>query len=60
MRKYLLKQQAVAEKYRAMTNPYILPAEGWMLDNVIEDMERGKADYALVEIKPNEVEVWRK
>ena len=56
----MLKAQAVAEKFRAMTNPYILPAEAWMLDNVIEDMEQGKADYALVEMKPNEVEVWRK
>ena len=60
MRKYLTERTARDQKYRAMTNPYVLPAEGWMLDNVVADMERGKADYALVEIKANEVEVWRK
>lgn len=60
MKKFLTKQMARDQKFRAMTNPYLLPNEQWMLDNVVEDMERGKADYALVEIKPNEVEVWRK
>ena len=60
MKRIITTKEAKEAKYRAMTNPYILPAEAWMLDNVIEDMEQGKADYALVEIKPNEVEVWRK
>jgi hypothetical protein len=46
--------------YRAMTQPYVLPKEAWMLQNVMADMDRAKADYALVEVKPEEVEVWRK
>lgn len=56
----MTKEQATAAKYRAMTNPYILPAEAWMLQNVLADMERAGADYALVETRMNEVEVWRK
>lgn len=46
--------------YRAMTQPYVLPQEQWMLDNVIGDMKRAGADYALVEVKVEQVEVWRK
>ena len=43
-------KEAREAKYRAMTNPYILPKEAWMLQNVIADMVRAKADYALVAV----------
>ena len=46
--------------YRAMTQPYVLPQELWMLENVVGDMKRAGADYALVEVKVEQVEVWRK
>jgi hypothetical protein len=31
-----------------------------MLQNVVLDMVRGKADYALVAVADDQVEVWRK
>lgn len=58
--KIMRKEAAHELKYRAMTNPYVLPSERWMLDNVIADMQRCNADFVLVEIRPEEVEVWRK
>jgi hypothetical protein len=60
MKRIILPKAAKEAGYRPMTNPYVLPAEAWMLQNVIADMERGKADYALVEVKVEQVEVWRK
>lgn len=60
MKRIITPKMAKEAGYRAMTNPYIIPAEAWMLQNVIADMERAKADYALVEVKVEQVEVWRK
>jgi hypothetical protein len=60
MRRIITPKEAREAKYRAMTNPYILPKEADMLQNVVLDMIRGKADYALVAVADDAVEVWRK
>jgi len=60
VKRIITVMEAREAKYRAMTNPYILPAEAWMLQNVISDMVRAKADYALVAVGEDQVEVWRK
>jgi len=60
MSKYLTEHMAREQKYRPMTNPYLLPHEADMLDGVVNDMESAMADYALVEVEHNQVEVWRK
>jgi hypothetical protein len=60
MRRIITPKQAKEAGYRAMTQPYVLPQEAWMLQGVIADMARAKADYALVEVKVEQVEVWRK
>lgn len=41
-----------------MTSPYFVPAENWMLQNVISDMLRGKIKFVLVQVGLG-VEVWR-
>jgi hypothetical protein len=60
MKRIITLKEAREAKYRTMTNPYILPKEAWMLQNVVHDMVRGKADYALVAVADDQVEVWRK
>jgi hypothetical protein len=60
MRRIITEAQAKEANYRAMTNPYVLPKEAWMLQNVVLDMLRAKADYALVAVGDDQVEVWRK
>ena len=60
MKRIITTKEAREGKYRAMTNPYVLPKEAWMLQNVIADMVRAKADYALVAVGEDQVEVWRK
>ena len=50
--------QAMSRGLRAMTNPYYVPAEDWMLQNVVADMQRGKIVFALVQVGLG-VEVWR-
>ncbi len=56
----LREQVAKAEGYHSMTQPYALPNESWMLANVVADMQRTGADFALVETGVEQVEVWRK
>ena len=60
MKRIITPKEAREANYRAMTQPYILPSEAWMLQNVVSDMVRAKADYALVAVGEYEVEVWRK
>jgi hypothetical protein len=60
MKRIITPKEAKEAKYRAMTNPYVLPKEADMLQNVVLDMVRGKADYALVAVADDQVEVWRK
>ena len=60
MKRIITIKEAREAKYRAMTNPYVIPKEAEMLQNVISDMVRGKADYALVAVGDDQVEVWRK
>jgi hypothetical protein len=60
MKRIITPKEAREAKYRAMTNPYVLPKEAWMLQNVVNDMVRGRADYALVAVADDQVEVWRK
>jgi hypothetical protein len=60
MKRIITLKEAKEAKYRAMTNPYVLPKEADMLQNVVLDMVRGKADYALVAVADDQVEVWRK
>jgi len=60
MKRIITPKEAKEAKYRAMTNPYFLPKEAWMLQNVVDDMLRAKADYALVAVGEDQVEVWRK
>jgi hypothetical protein len=48
-------EQATQKGYAAMTRPYNLPSEQWMLDNVMADMARGHLDAIIVDD-----EVWRK
>jgi hypothetical protein len=59
-RRIITVKEAKEAKYRAMTNPYYLPKEAGMLQNVVLDMLRAKADYALVAVSDEAVEVWRK
>ncbi|TAK98813.1 MAG: hypothetical protein EPO07_11500 [Verrucomicrobia bacterium] len=49
---------ARAAGYRALTNPYRLPEEQQMLDNVLADMRRGSISHCLVKSKGG-VAVWR-
>ena len=56
---------AAHQGFRALTVEYHLPAERWMLDHVIADMERGGIPAVLVvppaaPFSPRLVEVWRK
>ena len=60
MKRIITPKEAKEAGYRAMTNPYELPKEADMLQNVVRDMVRGKADYALVAVAEYAVEVWRK
>lgn len=56
IKSFAFPSQAEREGYTAITIPYFLPEEQWMLDNVIQDM--ADADFALVgTLYP---EVWRK
>jgi hypothetical protein len=57
---YLTPIEASKSGYQALTIPYMLPREQDMLDNVLEDMERGQIDHALVDISKDLVEVWRR
>ncbi len=41
-----------------LTTPYKLPRERWMLNNVVDDMNRGNIRYALVQVAYG-LEVWR-
>ena len=54
------EKMARNEGYRSMTQPYVLPSEAWMLENVVADMKRIGADFILVETGVEQVEVWRK
>ncbi len=56
----LTEKAARKDGYHSMTKPYALPDESWMLANVVADMKRTGADFVLVEMKPEQVEVWRK
>jgi hypothetical protein len=60
MKRIIAVKDAREAGYRGMTNPYVLPKEADMLQNVVLDMIRGKADYALVAVADDQVEVWRK
>jgi hypothetical protein len=51
--------EAMALGYRPMTTSYKIPNEQWMLDRVIEDMDRGQIKFALVTATGGG-EVWRK
>jgi hypothetical protein len=51
--------QAEATKLRPMTDPYLIPSEEWMIQNVIKDMVRGAIKFSLVQTGPSHVEVWR-
>lgn len=42
------KAEAIAESMHPLTQGYNLPGEGWMLDNVINDMNRGGIAFKLV------------
>lgn len=53
------KQEAKADGFRQLTIAYNLPAEQWMLDNVLKDMERGHIRVALVQVSDG-VQVWKK
>ena len=45
----ILSEQAANEQgYAALTVSYILPREQSWLDNVVNDMRRGRVDYVLV------------
>lgn len=57
--KQIDKDQAIQQKYRALTNPYFLPREKTMLDNVVADMQRGNVDAVLVPDRGG-IEVWRR
>ena len=52
-------KEAKAAGYRALTNPYQLPGEQQMLDNVCADLRRGKIGHVLVK-RPGGVAVWRR
>jgi len=52
-------REARAAGYRALTNPYQLPGEQRMLDNVLADLRRGKIAHVLVK-RPGGVTVWRR
>ncbi|NBW08675.1 MAG: hypothetical protein EBR82_11680 [Caulobacteraceae bacterium] len=60
MKRIITPKVAKEAGYRAMTNPYVLPKEADMLQSVVLDMTRAKADYALVAVSEDSVEVWRK
>jgi hypothetical protein len=49
----LSKQEAAAQNYRPLTNPYVLLEEQTMFDNVIADMRRGNIEFVLVSATDN-------
>ena len=51
----MTREQATKLGYVSMTVPYNLPAEQWMLENILADMKRGKIDAVVIDC-----EVWRK
>ena len=55
----ITEEAANALRYTRLTNPYTLPGEQWMVDNVCADMRRGGIDHAIVRDR-NTVTVWRK
>jgi hypothetical protein len=56
----ITEKMALTEGYGSMTQRYVLPNEAAMLANVVADMRRTGADFALVETGVEQVEVWRK
>lgn len=54
------KQQAKSDGYRPMTTAYKLPAEQWMLDNILVDMKRANAHIVFVGEDQQSVEIWKK
>lgn len=55
----MTKKEARNNGYRPLTIAYQLPHEGWMLDNVLDDMRRGKIDSVVVTVQGG-VELWRR
>jgi hypothetical protein len=55
----LTQPDAIAQGFVPMTNPYFVPHEDWMLQNVINDMLRGSIKFTLVQVGTASVEVWR-
>jgi hypothetical protein len=53
------EESASKQGFSAMTLPYQIPDETWMLQNVIDDLKRGSLRFALVQIGLSGVEVWR-
>ena len=51
----MTREQAIKLGYAAMTRPYNLPSEQWMLENILADMKRGKIEAIVIDN-----EVWRK
>jgi hypothetical protein len=54
------KQKAKADGYRPLTTAYKLPAEQWMLDNILEDMKHANTDIVFVGENQQSVEIWKK
>ena len=55
----LTTKRAKARRYRALTVPFELPREQWMLDGVVADLRRGRIDHVLVKARRG-VAVWRR
>jgi hypothetical protein len=52
-------QQAEADNLHALTTAFHLPDEQALLDATTAPLIRGRIRFALVEVAPGQVEVWR-
>jgi len=55
--------EAEAQGYSVLSGPYNLSSEGWMLDNAIADLQRGRRDFLLVRelsFRPSEITIFTK
>lgn len=52
-------EEAKLDGYRALTTGYKLPKDGWMLNNVVDDLKRGHIKFVFVDTMDG-IEIWRK
>lgn len=54
----MTREQLIAQGFRALTFPYILPYEEEMFESALAHLRRSEIPYAILELSENEKEIW--